>query len=223
MFLFLSTSPARGTTGCTRVPYGPTVNFYPRPPRGGRPAPRSPAELRRSNFYPRPPRGGRPAASPLPPCCRRYFYPRPPRGGRPPFVPRWRQAAKISIHVPREGDDVPLLVHREIIALFLSTSPARGTTRVFAVAVASDGISIHVPREGDDAEPIKQALLFLVDFYPRPPRGGRRRKSLMKSSADYFYPRPPRGGRPPNSCTVYSYPSFLSTSPARGTTRVPAA
>ena len=34
-----------------------------------------------SNFYPRPPRGGRPAAQPS--CSRScYFYPRPPRGGR---------------------------------------------------------------------------------------------------------------------------------------------
>ena len=80
------------------------INFYPRPPRGGR---RLRARLERqhlpisihalreegdgrssatastgSYFYPRPPRGGRPTT-----CGRRsprsYFYPRPPRGGRP--------------------------------------------------------------------------------------------------------------------------------------------
>ena len=35
------------------------------------------------------------------------------------------------------------------------------------------------------------------DFYPRPPRGGRRRALLPLSSAVNFYPRPPRGGRHP--------------------------
>ena len=33
------------------------------------------------NFYPRPPRGGRPRPA-SGSCCGRYFYPRPPRGGR---------------------------------------------------------------------------------------------------------------------------------------------
>ena len=35
-----------------------------------------------SNFYPRPPRGGRPKQSSKT-CAILYFYPRPPRGGRP--------------------------------------------------------------------------------------------------------------------------------------------
>ena len=79
-------------------------NFYPRPPRGGRPeylgdlrvikeisihalreeGDSMPSRARglRGNFYPRPPRGGRPQPSF---CCSdafAYFYPRPPRGGR---------------------------------------------------------------------------------------------------------------------------------------------
>ena len=56
-------------------------NFYPRPPRGGRPVHRRPATCL-CHFYPRPPRGGRrqicASASP-----KWNFYPRPPRGGRP--------------------------------------------------------------------------------------------------------------------------------------------
>ena len=45
-------------------------NFYPRPPRGGRPAHHNHAGLQRENFYPRPPRGGRhvddePSAAPV--------------------------------------------------------------------------------------------------------------------------------------------------------------
>ena len=34
------------------------------------------------------------------------------------------------------------------------------------------------------------------DFYPRPPRGGRRCFSSTRVTQKYFYPRPPRGGRP---------------------------
>ena len=35
------------------------------------------------------------------------------------------------------------------------------------------------------------------NFYPRPPRGGRRMHASSPCSRSYFYPRPPRGGRPP--------------------------
>ena len=34
------------------------------------------------------------------------------------------------------------------------------------------------------------------DFYPRPPRGGRRGTPAAALMGAYFYPRPPRGGRP---------------------------
>ena len=33
------------------------------------------------------------------------------------------------------------------------------------------------------------------NFYPRPPRGGRRGRSRGRTSLRHFYPRPPRGGR----------------------------
>src|SRR5699024_6819833 len=56
-------------------------------------------------------------------------------------------------------------------------------------------------------------------FYPRPPRGGRRLPSWWQISVQcYFYPRPPRGGRPTRGHrAAFSLP-FLSTSPAWGTT-----
>ena len=61
-------------------PLSTTPYFYPRPPRGGRPA-GLPLRCASIYFYPRPPRGGRPAGLPLR-CASIYFYPRPPRGGR---------------------------------------------------------------------------------------------------------------------------------------------
>ena len=61
-----------------------------------------------SNFYPRPPRGGRPPRRRLlPPLCRN-FYPRPPRGGRPTTLPNLVEQHTISIHALREEGDSSL-------------------------------------------------------------------------------------------------------------------
>ena len=103
-------------------------DFYPRPPRGGRPGltawPAVTAMLisihalreegdkltetrlrLNTDFYPRPPRGGRPGIStPRSSCIN--FYPRPPRGGRRGIMPETAAEQKISIHALREeGDD----------------------------------------------------------------------------------------------------------------------
>ena len=106
---FLSTPSARRAT-CTASPGVANVpNFYPRPPRGGRPRQQNRGErtgiflstpsarratlsssvslCRASNFYPRPPRGGRPSSTSNPLFHTQYFYPRPPRGGRQ----RWQK------------------------------------------------------------------------------------------------------------------------------------
>ena len=77
-----------------------------------------------------------------------------PARGTTPGAPAWECTIRISIHVPREGDD------------FGSCCMSGWTF-----------ISIHVPREGDDrwswARPSEP-----VDFYPRPPRGGRQELTL---------------------------------------------
>ena len=37
---------------------------------------------------------------------------------------------------------------------------------------------------------------YSFDFYPRPPRGGRRQRNFQqRRHKRHFYPRPPRGGR----------------------------
>ena len=101
---FLSTPSARRATCCLRERSIPTRNFYPRPPRGGRPAVRSAvsadirisihalreegdvffvvAEHHHAAFLSTP--SARRATwrrCGLPTACS-YFYPRPPRGGR---------------------------------------------------------------------------------------------------------------------------------------------
>ena len=173
----------------------PLRYFYPRPPRGGRRTgmldclcrvgisihvpregddPGDPPHLPIfANFYPRPPRGGRLCGRPaLPP--HHNFYPRPPRGGRPKTALLAWEPSK-----------------------FLSTSPARGTTPGHGIHRRDLDISIHVPREGDDTTP-----------------------SPCRPSPKNFYPRPPRGGRRHDGSRVFIDREFLSTSPARGTTRI---
>ena len=100
---FLPTPSARrATVRCDRWRQ-PTLNFYPRPPRGGRLRVAASAAVS-SNFYPRPPRGGRRAPICWTPPPLQNFYPRPPRGGRRPSG-RWthRPAAYFYPRPPRGG------------------------------------------------------------------------------------------------------------------------
>ena len=262
--IFLSTPSAGRATPGKQEPAGIAKDFYPRPPRGGRllwvlakmsglsisihalrgegDGPVFCCLCGCRDFYPRPPRGGRRAGicrygkgcvisihalrgegdatmRPCPPS-RSYFYPRPPRGGRRAGRSRFPTEMSISIHALRgEGDSFDKDFRN-----------------------ASFIISIHALRgEGDRSE-----LLYLTasrDFYPRPPRGGRRsaavemffsmiflstpsagratpaRKRAPQKKKN-FYPRPPRGGRPPPSTTARSCsPQFLSTPSAGRATR----
>ena len=191
---FLSTPSARRATNLQRCSRGGWGYFYPRPPRGGRrcciciaescciflstPSARratppgislcctqkflSTPSARRAtvyskikhqlteNFYPRPPRGGRRAwVSRTFSSCN--FYPRPPRGGRRSEHIEKTETITISIHALREeGDPLPRVSGHQT-SEFLSTPSARRAT--------------HPP--GCPA-------CGRRDFYPRPPRGGRR-------------------------------------------------
>ena len=102
-------------------------DFYPRPPRGGRPgcsrgsgrvhqisihALREEGDVFHGacnvilcNFYPRPPRGGRPTTFSTAPDSFMNFYPRPPRGGRPQGQRSSHCGHQISIHALREEGD----------------------------------------------------------------------------------------------------------------------
>ena len=103
---------------------------------------------------------------------------------------------------------------------FLSTPSARRATRQDSRQKLGHTISIHALREEGDGGILFRPVMAADDFYPRPPRGGRRipgaapadgRQFLSTPSArratscslqiwlvpDNFYPRPPRGGRPP--------------------------
>ena len=148
-------------------------NFYPRPPRGGRPHTHA-ARLRRPYFYPRPPRGGRPEK----PSCRhrmdKFLSTSSARRTTLAGLFKARQGFHISIHVLREEDDLGRTgrnVRRGIyfyprpprggrrgdihllylLIVFLSTSSARRTTGSGTGKSTIAKISIHVLREEDDA------------------------------------------------------------------------
>ena len=78
--VFLSTPSARRATKHKKHHRFTKMNFYPRPPRGGRHE-KPIAGSNERNFYPRPPRGGR-LIDFYYFYCPNNFYPRPPRGGR---------------------------------------------------------------------------------------------------------------------------------------------
>ena len=105
-------------------------------------------------------------------------------------------------------------------------------------------ISIHALREEGDAFWLFLQYVSRLDFYPRPPRGGRHvipagesldREFLSTPSArratrshnglyiirKYFYPRPPRGGRRRGDSPAVEHQKFLSTPSARRATGDP--
>ena len=137
-----------------------STDFYPRPPRGGRPTQRttrrsairflSTPSARRAtltltwnqeyvpDFYPRPPRGGRPGGL-SGTAYQSYFYPRPPRGGR-------RNTS----------------YQRGMADIFLSTPSARRATLVGTDDCQTHNISIHALREEGDVENYVEKMLTML-------------------------------------------------------------
>ena len=125
-------------------------NFYPRPPRGGRLLPASIA-LQLSYFYPRPPRGGRPA---LPPArqFRRYFYPRPPRGGRREMLDTMTSMVKFLSTPSARRATACWWMHRRTHCDFYPRPPRGGRLKMRGHSVWRGDISIHALREEGDEQ-----------------------------------------------------------------------
>ena len=235
--LFLSTPSARRATGrgthdglyrlisihalreegdaCSAVMPYTIINFYPRPPRGGRRGMRrgSP-DLR--NFYPRPPRGGRrrqPVQWP-----RRFsisIHALREEGDLP--LGRNETARKISIHALREEGDVREDSQRRKDRNFYPRPPRGGRPPATTPSPFPYAISIHALREEGDRQRFLRVVQG-VEFLSTP--SARRATSstgtttpdstisihALREEGDfwpirrfqnlrYFYPRPPRGGR----------------------------
>ena len=123
------------------------------------------------NFYPRPPRGGRPPAPGTSRTKRPDFYPRPPRGGR-----QSRRAGKTAtdrfLSTPSARRATTFTIQYSQILGFLSTPSARrATSYPYTGAFPESDFYPRPPRGGRLAA--WSTLKVSPDFYPRPPRGGR--------------------------------------------------
>ena len=127
------------------------LDFYPRPPRGGRPYVAGYVTKKTYDFYPRPPRGGRLRHSSKLQQDKGYFYPRPPRGGRPSLAFSLLCNREISIHALREEGDGCSIDLGHIVDVFLSTPSARRATGESCHRGCRRDISIHALCEEGDA------------------------------------------------------------------------
>ena len=192
---FLSTPSARRATHLSAVSRLSHPNFYPRPPRGGRPhrstrlfssSTISIHALREEGDYCRD-------------CQRNHtwrFLSTPSARRATTVSSLYRSSGLISIHALREEGDYNSLNGWATDIKFLSTPSARRATKLVEQRPRRHYISIHALREEGDSSSSTRTW-GPSNFYPRPPRGGRRRhRRATGCETTDFYPRPPRGGRP---------------------------
>ena len=167
--------------------------FYPRPPRGGRQraavavliAPiflSTPSARRATRHRPLFLCGGvisihtlrEEGDPPLTPALAMVanFYPRPPRGGRQLFTSRWA-----------------------IFWIFLSTPSARRATVSPSRPAQAGAISIHALREEGDRRRRRTRQAFGQFLSTPSARRATSCRAFFMTATTNFYPRPPRGGR----------------------------
>ena len=167
------------------------------------------------------------------------FYPRPPRGGRLCKRPKKKGSCRISIHALREEGDRfevvgcthrPISIHAlreegDYIGMvrwgsretFLSTPSARRATSLPHSTDCGYTISIHALREEGDT-PANIGSGRPCDFYPRPPRGGRRLPSCKSLTCRTFLSTPSARRATFSQASTCRSKSFLSTPSARRAT-----
>ena len=103
------------------------------------------------DFYPRPPRGGRPTGPRSTTGTISYFYPRPPRGGRPVRRRDGGHLGPISTHALREEGDPGPGTRSAGGGAFLPTPSARRATQRLYGLWEFVRISTHALREEGDS------------------------------------------------------------------------
>ena len=217
--IFLSTLPARGATTCRAYHLNPfTISIH---------APREGSDRRGQAEGDRPkvisihaPREGSDLELLIPfDRVLEFLSTLPARGATGGVLKRHRKEAQFLSTLPARGATRTPNKAQEDNTIFLSTLPARGATSQGVKEPAELEISIHAPREGSDAISFPVPLPG-TDFYPRSPRGERRRGTGQPGCRRrYFYPRSPRGERPGRWIRQgHGWRLFLSTLPARGAT-----
>ncbi len=146
------------------------------------------------DFYPRPPRGGRPCSAKMIQTTGQFLST--PSARRATFLLTYCATyAYISIHALREeGDQVTDTVGGVDSDFY--PRPPRGGRQKERLGLAQRMIFLSTPSARRATPQTRRRTPHTSDFYPRPPRGGRRVVSERLTPVSYFYPRPPRGGRP---------------------------
>ena len=229
---FLSTPSARRATVCHIFAGKLKLNFYPRPPRGGRPsqfgkstssqsisihALREEGDLQKHGFKRRlvisihalreegDVQGAwnrrervlisihalREEGDPVPHaaagCCR-YFYPRPPRGGRRVIFFMASVSNDFYPRPPRGGrPELQCCCTKRRI--FLSTPSARRATS-FTLAPPSSSKFLSTPSARRATSTTSPRPGPGLNFYPRPPRGGRPRSRSRRRWTSRFLSTP---------------------------------
>ena len=130
------------------------------------------------NFYPRPPRGGRPGSSPVTPTFSGFLSTPSARRATLLLAEIVKPVELISIHALREEGDCPCYIQECFQENFYPRPPRGG--RLFGSAgwpLLDAFLSTPSARRATSFGGVRagQAL----DFYPRPPRGGRRQYTLI--------------------------------------------
>ena len=172
-----------------------------------------PAGARTQHFYPRPPRGGRPACASMSFITVSPFLSTPSARRATQQQQGQRQGLQISIHALREEGDASYHASFLRKSYFYPRPPRGGRQGYRGPETTDEYISIHALREEGDQLKKAKITIYSSYFYPRPPRGGRPRgRGSGSGRKKDFYPRPPRGGRPPGSiargrpCDFYPRP-----------------
>ena len=171
MMIFLSTPSARRATAVRGRSTAWCSNFYPRPPRGGRPLSTgcalvgklflsTPSARRATTWRPLISQGERFLSTP---SARRAT------GGAKDST----DAVQISIHALREEGDKRAAIPEYYWRISIHALREEGDDAYTAMK-SSDKISIHALREEGDRLRIPLKAELSEYFYPRPPRGGRR-------------------------------------------------
>ena len=150
---------------------------------------RSHEEHPQGNFYPRPPRGGRPPDMSLwMPLS--YFYPRPPRGGRRSWGCTHSGCRTISIHALREEGDPTAGTGEMECANFYPRPPRGGRLQqVQHSPYHPEHFYPRPPRGGRRCKFFRPRRRSSY-FYPRPPRGGRPKRDKTMYNRMQFLSTP---------------------------------
>ena len=144
-------------------------------------------------FYPRPPRGGRPAAPPESSISSRFLST--PSARRATFFAVLKGHRKlISIHALREEGDLHIRRRNAGLADFYPRPPRGGRLDLRRAQVHPEAISIHALREEGDLDLSSFSTISIISIHALREEGDTRVYFIAQRPAN-FYPRPPRGGR----------------------------